>query len=286
MGDACGGIFSLSHGFLAASRWNYLLAAAIATIFMLELAFLIGGGARLFWVTHNHKKRKNARSSICPALLPIAGKDWAGRIFFTSSRRLEAQTVGLFKPRIVLSCGLIDNLTGDELRAVVSHEEAHCSGRDNVIVAVAKSMAITLFYLPGQKMAFHRMRSCLEMAADMKVARVLGSRLLVAQALARIAKVSHAGGREPAVAMSVSGGGDLTGRLEALVKGRGPSRHRCRHLALFMVLAAAALAFFSTNALAVASTDQRGAFTCFSEHQHDAGPNGVCEIDHPGHASQ
>lgn len=284
MGNACGGIFAFSHGFLAASRLNYLLAALFTVIVLLQLAFLLGGGTRLFRVSHRQKRRCRQDARHCAALGGITGKPWADRICMTASSLPEAATVGLLRPRIVISRGMIDSLPAAGLSAVVEHEDAHRCGYDNLIVATAKSVSLTLFYLPGPRMALRRLRSSLEIAADRRAATAIGSPLAVASALAGIARANRPGGTDQ-LAVAVTGSGDLTGRLQELVQDGKPPRGSWRRLMPLAGLTAVALAIFSLSSFSVASADQRGAFICFTEHQQGAGPDGICTLDHQQHAN-
>jgi len=284
MGDACGGIFAAGHGFLAASRWNYLLASLIAALFISQLGFLLGGGARLLKVTHRFKQERHRDGGYCPALSAITCEPWARRLFLEEDASIEAQTVGLLRPRIALSSGIVNTLTGEELRAVVAHEEAHRSGRDNFILAIAKSMSLTLFYLPGMRIAFRQMCAGFEKAADRKAARKAGGPLVVAGALARLATTGSAPGKVASPAMvplaaRAGGNGELTSRLAELVHGPVRPRHGWRHSLVFMAALAALLMIFASSALAVTNSDQRDAFICFTEHQETPAGD-VCNFDH------
>jgi len=285
MGDACGGIFAASHGFLAASNWNYLLATVIFAAFLSQLAFLFGGGSRLFRVSHREKQRRQGSGISCPALKSIIREKWAAHLsLMPDDERLDAETVGLFKPRIVLSEGLVKALRGKELIAVAAHEEEHRSSRDNLLVAAAKSVAITLFYLPGPKMALAQMRNCLERAADRSAVTGSGDRFAIAEALARIAamKCSETCSSSSMVT-AVRGTGDLVTRLEELVGDDRHSSHGWGRLALLTAGTAVVLGIFASSALAVAGSDHREAFICYTQHTQSAGPEDVCELEPPSH---
>lgn len=286
MGDACGGIFAAGHGFLAASSWNYLLAIAVAAAFLSQLGFLIGGGSRLLRVSHKEKLLRRVACVSCPALPVLNPLKWAAHVsVYPGDKRLQAQTVGLLQPRIVLTEGLVRTLDRQDLEAVVAHEEAHRAARDNLFLVIAKSVALTLFYLPGPMMAFRELQSGLERAADQKASETVGDRLVVAGALARIAVATKA--------VSVSGttlstavtgnGADLTDRLEELVDGKSNPALNRRRLALFTAGIIVTLAVFTSSALAVAGSDQRQSFICFTQHEQRVNADGVCEQDHPLH---
>ncbi|MEW6020088.1 MAG: M56 family metallopeptidase, partial [Pseudomonadota bacterium] len=180
MGDACGGIFEAGHGFLAAGRWNYLLAVVAAAAFLFQLVFLFFGTARLLSSSERLKRLGMREALSCPALGQVTGWRRAGRVRLIPDEGLGAMTVGIFRPRIVLHGGLVRALSADELRAVVEHEDAHRRGRDNMMVAAAKAVTLTLFYFPWMKRAFQEMVRSLERAADGRAAAATGGPLHVA----------------------------------------------------------------------------------------------------------
>lgn len=286
MGDACGGIFEASHGFLAASNWNYLLAMVVFAALFSQLTFLFGGGSRLFRITHKEKRLRQARGMSCPALETISREKWAANMsFMPGNEQLEAVTVGLLRPRIVISEGLVDALDGCELIAVAAHEEAHRAARDNFMIVAAKSVVTTLFYLPGPRMAFSQMRKCLERAADRSAARKSGDCLVIAGALAKIAllnpSIPDSGASH---AMAVRGSGDLVSRVEELVSEvSNASTPGWRRLALLVAGTTLILGIFTSSALAVAGSDHREAFICYTQHTQGAGPEDICAQDHPSH---
>lgn len=274
MGDACSGIFAAEHDFLASSRWNYLLAVVAGAFFVAQLAFLVGGGGKLISVSHRLKKHRRSEGRQCPALSAIINKPWVTRTYLTNSKLIDAQTVGLLRPRILVSKGMVEALAARELEAVLAHEEAHRRGRDNFILAIAKAVVLALFYLPGLKLAFKDMRLSLEMAADNKAAAAAGGSLVVAQTLTRLASQTSRPRGQPAVA--AAGSKDLTNRLGGLLLESHPPYPAWRRPALFAAVFLGAVAMFLTSALAVTGSDQRLAFVCFTEHQQSVGPDGVC----------
>jgi Zn-dependent protease with chaperone function len=286
MGEACGGIFQASQGFLAASRWNYLLAVAAAAVFFLQAAFLFGGGFRLSRASGRAKRSRMKLSRNCPALTPLCGKSWSRRLFVVPGEAPEAMTVGIFRPRILLSRGLVESLPSEELRAVIEHEEAHRCGKDNLLVAVSRAVSLTLFYLPGPKMAFREMRRSLEKAADLRAAGRSGGRLVVAGALARLVSLQGQDTAGSILGSAVKGAGtaEIALRLEELVRPADRRRRSWITCSLAVVVTALVLIMsFASSALAVTGTDQKSALICFTEHAQEGADTGVCELDHPVH---
>ncbi len=100
-----------------------------------------------------------------------------------------AFTVGLFRPAIVLSTDLIHSLDPRELEAVVAHESAHVAGRDNLILLTARTIARSLWFVPGVGLAHRRLRRVVELAADSHARGKVGDGLVVASSLHRFASL-------------------------------------------------------------------------------------------------
>ncbi len=278
MGNTCNGVFAFGHGFLAASRLNYLFALGLATVFLFQLAFLLGGATRLIHASYRLGKKRVSGGARCPALPLISGKPWTSKVYITPEAGIDAQTTGLLLSKIHISPVLVRRLPRNELMAVISHERAHCSGKDNFLMAAARAVSLAMFYLPGQRMACREMRLCLEKAADQKAASQTGGPLAIARALARIASSRRSTGQGLPAAMHASGGEDVTSRLQALARDGGEKGRRRPRLCLFLLLAAASVCFFASSAFAATGADQRQAFICYVNHQQGGGK--ICKPDH------
>lgn len=55
---------------------------------------------------------------------------------------------GFFSPFVVLSTGLVDSLTDQEIEAVLLHEESHLKGWDPIKVLLSKTFSSMFFFLP------------------------------------------------------------------------------------------------------------------------------------------
>jgi len=97
-------------------------------------------------------------------------------------------TVGFWRPAIVVSTGLLSALDEDEIRAVIAHEEGHRAGRDNMLLLLGQSIALTFAALPGIRAAYARFRRAQEAAADEFACRRTGDNLIVASSLQKFAR--------------------------------------------------------------------------------------------------
>ena len=95
-------------------------------------------------------------------------------------------TVGLFRPRIVMSEGFLESTPSDWRRVVVAHEEAHARGRHPLILFVVEAISAAMPLAP-MRWAADATRSALEAVADDYATRKIGDRTTVVEAVAGMA---------------------------------------------------------------------------------------------------
>lgn len=129
----------------------------------------------------------------------------------------EAFVMGLVRPRVYVSEGLVTNMdmAGDDddvLAPVLAHERAHARRRDPLRVWIA-SLALAC-HLPGLAAQLARALRCSqEMAADEEAAAALGDAPRVAQALVRLAHMQRS---RPGSVLAFTGG-SLEARVQRLL---------------------------------------------------------------------
>ncbi len=101
-------------------------------------------------------------------------------------RAAVAYTVPGFHSRVVLSAGLVDLLTGEELSAVIEHERAHLRARHDLLVLPFQAWAVALGRVPGVRPAGGAVSELTEMLAD-DAAAGRTSCAALASALAKVA---------------------------------------------------------------------------------------------------
>lgn len=137
-----------------------------------------------------------------------------------------ACTVGLRQPRIMLSAGLIADLSAAELRAVLGHEWGHVSRRDPLRLALLRFCSHALWFLPILRVLVRDSARSMEEAADDVAVALTEQPLELAAALVKAAKAQArpqwsplpALGGEPAVTERVE-------RLLDVAPARPPRRH-------------------------------------------------------------
>jgi Zn-dependent protease with chaperone function len=112
-------------------------------------------------------------------------------------RAAVAYTIPGWHSRVVLSAGLVDLLTDDEVAAVIEHERAHLRARHDLLVLPFQAWAVALGRIPGVRLAGGSVAELTEMLAD-DVAAARTSRTALASALAKVALA----GAPPPVALN------------------------------------------------------------------------------------
>ncbi|WP_371501540.1 M56 family metallopeptidase [Kitasatospora sp. NBC_00374] len=140
--------------------------------------------------------------------------------------------------RVVATSAMLRALDRSERDVLLAHERAHLAGRHHLIARTVQLAAAAHPALRGLRpaLSFH-----LERWADEDAAEAVGSRRLVATAVARAALAASASGRQPSLLLAVDTG-PVPRRVSALL---GPAprapRHRGRWMAAGGLLAVVAL---------------------------------------------
>lgn len=97
-----------------------------------------------------------------------------------------AFTVGLLRPRVVVSEAFLRNSSPDARGVVLAHEKAHARGHHPLLIFVVEVIAAAI-PLPPARWAAQVTRSGLEAVADDFASAVVGDRKVVARAIAGLA---------------------------------------------------------------------------------------------------
>lgn len=125
----------------------------------------------------------------------VAGRDC--RLIETD--RVHALCAGYLRPRIYLSRGALERLSGDELRAVIAHEAFHQQRRDPLRLLLARVLSDALPMLPFLRRAVPRYAALAELAADQAAVQA-GHRRALASALLKLGRQDHVSGGAVAIA--------------------------------------------------------------------------------------
>ncbi|WP_169732938.1 M56 family metallopeptidase [Haloechinothrix halophila] len=130
-----------------------------------------------------------------------------------------AFTYGIWRPRIVVSTGLVEAATADELVAVLHHEDCHVRNRDPLKVLALRTWTAAFFYLPVIGSLLTRILDRQELKADRAALRACGVSPVAGALLKAVGR--PAAGRGTAVA-SLGGPALLDARITQLETGDGP----------------------------------------------------------------
>jgi len=127
-----------------------------------------------------------------PGLRDLARKDGVQIIPFEDEVIRSAFTIGLVKPAIYISTGLIEELTPEELRAVVLHEIHHAVNKDPLRLFILSFITDMFFFLPIGHYLTSSFYIHKELAADERSTFVTGRPFELATALIKMMKITRA----------------------------------------------------------------------------------------------
>jgi beta-lactamase regulating signal transducer with metallopeptidase domain len=185
-----------------------------------------------------------------PSLLEAAAQvGVAGQVDLVDANEPFSFTHGVRAARIVLSRGLADSLTDDELVAVLEHERYHVRNLDPLKVFLTRLLAPMLFFLPTLRELRARYIADRELAADRRALRRYGQRPL-AGALYKVVGSPTWVQLSPAAALG--GGEALEARVSQLETGEPPKAPRFSRTAIVLtgLGGAVLLATFSASVFA------------------------------------
>lgn len=170
------------------------------------------------------------------------------------TERPIAFVLGVFRPAVVVSTGLLAILDDAELDATLVHELFHFKNGDNVFSACLGWLKDAFSFLPVARSAWARYEADRERTADALAARVTGEPDVLAEALVKVGEASLAGRPVASPRASVFAAAGVEERVEGIfeLKAACPSRALTTLSAgamLLLLLASGALSapLFSEN---------------------------------------
>ncbi|WHY93091.1 M56 family metallopeptidase [Neobacillus cucumis] len=103
-----------------------------------------------------------------------------------NNKEALAFTLGISKPLIVLSTGLIEMLELDELEAVIKHETFHQKNRDPLKLFILRVITGSLWFIPLTKWSYKNYKIISELSADEYAINKTGSELGLSSALFKL----------------------------------------------------------------------------------------------------
>ena len=120
---------------------------------------------------------------------------------------------GYFRPRVIVSTGLIELLPTAELEALLLHEREHLHQRDPLKLALGRLLSSALFFVPALGALYQRYLVEKELAADRAAIAEQGGSAGLSGALARLVER----GAEMQVPFGAGAGDELEARIDSLL---------------------------------------------------------------------
>jgi Zn-dependent protease with chaperone function len=152
---------------------------------------------------------------------------------------------GLFRPRLLITRGVLDALTEEELRASVAHELGHWRALDNLKRLAMRAAPDLLWLTSAAGTIEARWASAAEHAADHRACGDPRARCALASALVKVARLTPL--RTP-IAEPIStlvDGGDIASRVQQLLDDAAPRARSSRRWPIAIASVAAAIACYS-----------------------------------------
>lgn len=176
--------------FVGAPGWDYRLATALPLALALIALGAVALGMARIGLMYGLLARRGvpadayvqARAASLSAELGIP----PARVLVYKDDRPCAITYGLFRPTMLLSSWMVEQLDWRELESVLAHELAHIARRDYLVVWLAMILRDAFFYLPTSRIAFRRLQGEKELACDDLAVCTTGRPLALASALGKV----------------------------------------------------------------------------------------------------
>ncbi|WP_208879798.1 M56 family metallopeptidase [Streptomyces armeniacus] len=196
------------HG--AAALWSGTPSPlpATAAVAVTAVGLLVGAvtAVRLARASLAFRRHVSAMRTQGPAAARDASSRlrMAGRVTVVRDQRPFALTYGLIRPRVLISCGLLEILDPVELDAVLAHEREHVRSRDPLKAALVRVLVGRYFFLPLFRHLGERYTDGRELAADRRAVAAYGVPA-VAGALLKVVETPRWASATPAAAMGAAG---------------------------------------------------------------------------------
>lgn len=147
--------------------------------------------------------------------------------------------VGLVRPAVVVSQGLVARVSSGDLAVMLHHERAHAVRRDTLLRLLAHA-ATVFVWRPARARLLRALTLAAEQSCDEAAGRAVGDRLRVAEVILTVERLLQTPSGLANVAASF--GGDVPARVEALLEPPRPPGTLARPFALVSLTALALVA--------------------------------------------
>jgi hypothetical protein len=212
-------------------RGDHWVAQTLAAVLALELlGVLVLSGVR------TARTRRRHRALLELVVRPGTSSSAADTLLLDHPAPVAFCIPGV-RPLVVLSSGMVEELDGAQVDAVVAHERAHLAERHHLLLLPFVAWRAALPVLPAADRAHDAVRDLVEMRADdVALTSLSGPDPRRTLAAAIVAVAGGAGGSVPAGALAVTGGA-VAVRVRRLLAPAEPLPPSARWTALASALA-------------------------------------------------
>lgn len=218
---------AISAAFVAAvflpSYWRFeprdfterfdLTLTALAAVAAVLIAAALGRGGAAWW-----RAARRAHVWTDTAVpLRLAGVEIP--VFRIDAPQPLLALAGILHPRLIVTRGLMEALTAEELAASVAHEIGHHSARDNLKRLAMRGAPDLLRWLPAARALERAWAAAAEHDADAaaSIARSRAMRLALASALVKVARLMPVAAPPAEPISTLIGGGEIASRVQRLI---------------------------------------------------------------------
>ncbi|WP_159881886.1 M56 family metallopeptidase [Paenibacillus puerhi] len=181
-------IFDLCSHLLRAMGFDSVTPVLNALVIYTFIVSLWLVGKQMYAARQAWRKLQGRVHQPLTALLHAKFSDDKESLIVVSAKQPFALTLGLLRPRIVLSSGLLDLLDTGELEAVYYHERHHRRHRDPLKTFTLQLVSTVMWYIPILAWCSHHYKIAREILADHEAMTVMGSPESLGSALLKLLK--------------------------------------------------------------------------------------------------
>jgi Zn-dependent protease with chaperone function len=157
--------------------------ALLLFVILVAVSLVLAGRslARQVLASRSLARRVRGLARVLPGQLTGAAMQagLGGRVVLVDAPESFSFVYGVLTPRVAVSHGLLEGVSGEELRAVLEHERYHVRNLDPLKAVLVQALSAALFFLPALDALRIRYAAGRELAADRRALTVCGRRPLV-----------------------------------------------------------------------------------------------------------
>jgi len=154
---------------------------------LIALGLVLFALVRLVWGLQSSLRAQRLADRLQDAAATESGR----RVLRVDAPAADCFAIGLSRPVIVITSGLEQALTADELAAVLAHEQGHLAHRDLPAQLLLRAVSDALIWLPTTHYFLHMARGVIERRCD-EVAAAATSPEALAAALRKLGEIKQA----------------------------------------------------------------------------------------------